>query len=167
MGADEHRAKAAKTVVCAVITVSDTRTEETDSSGKAIIDILRSHGHEVNGYAIVKDDIPMIRGKLREFMDDSAVQAVILNGGTGITSRDCTIEAIATFSEKELPGFGELFRAMSYEEIGAAAMISRAVAFLCRRKIVFAIPGSTPAVKLAAEKLIAGELGHRIWEANR
>jgi molybdenum cofactor biosynthesis protein B len=167
MGADEHRAMAAKSVVCAVITVSDTRTEESDTSGKTIMDTLRARGHDVKGYAIVKDDIPMIQGKLREFLEDKTVQAVILNGGTGITSRDSTIEAIEGFAEKEMPGFGELFRALSYEEIGAAAMMSRAIAFLCEKKIVFALPGSTAAVKLAVEKLIAGELGHMIWEANR
>jgi molybdopterin adenylyltransferase len=167
MGADEHRAKAAKSVVCAVMTISDTRTEEGDSSGKTIIEILRSHGHEAKGYAIVKDDIQMIQGKLREFIEDKSIQAVILNGGTGITSRDNTIEAIMDFSEKELPGFGELFRALSYEEIGAAAMMSRAVAFVCEKKMVFVLPGSTGAVKLAVEKLIAGELGHMVWEANR
>lgn len=167
MGADEHRAKAAKSVVCAVITVSDTRTEESDTSGKTIIEILKSHGHQEKGYAIVKDDIPMIQGKLREFIEDKAIQAVILNGGTGITSRDRTIEAVRDFAEKELPGFGELFRSLSYEEIGAAAMMSRAIAFVCEKKIVFALPGSTAAVKLATEKLIAGELGHMVWEANR
>ena len=167
MGADEHRAKAAKSVACAVITVSDTRTEESDTSGKTIIEILKSHGHEMKGYAIVKDDIPMIQGRLREFIEDKAIQAVILNGGTGITSRDRTIEAVRDFAEKELPGFGELFRSLSYEEIGAAAMMSRAIAFVCEKKIIFALPGSTAAVKLAAEKLIAGELGHMVWEANR
>lgn len=167
MGVDEHRAKASKSVVCAVITVSDTRVEESDSSGKTIIEVLKSHGHEAKGYAIVKDDIQMIQGKLREFIEDKVIQAVILNGGTGITSRDCTIEAIGDFAGKELPGFGELFRALSFEEIGAAAMMSRAVAFICEKKIVFALPGSTAAVKLAVEKLIAGELGHMVWEANR
>jgi len=167
MGADEHRAKAAKSVVCAVITVSDTRTEESDTSGKTIIEILKSHGHEAKGYAIVKDDISMIQGRLREFIEDKAIQAVILNGGTGITSRDRTIEAVRDFAEKELPGFGELFRSLSYEEIGAAAMMSRAIAFVCEKKMIFALPGSTAAVKLAAEKLIAGELGHMVWEANR
>ena len=167
MGADDHRAKAAKKAICAVITVSDTRTKETDGSGAAIMESLKSHGHEVKRYAIVKDDVPMIQNALREAMEDGAVQAVILNGGTGVTSRDSTIEAIDSFKEKELPGFGELFRALSYQEVGAAAMLSRAVAFVSEGKIVFALPGSTAAVKLATEKLIAGELGHIVSEANR
>jgi molybdenum cofactor biosynthesis protein B len=167
MGADEHRAKAAKKVVCAVITVSDTRTKETDGSGAAITESLKSHGHDVKRYSIVKDDIPIIQKALREAMEDKSVQAVILNGGTGVTSRDSTIEAIEDFKEKELPGFGELFRSLSYQEIGAAAMLSRAVAFVSEGKIVFALPGSTAAVKLATEKLIAGELGHIISEATR
>jgi len=167
MGADEHRAKAEKKVVCAVITVSDTRTKETDGSGAAIIDSLKSHGHEVRSYSIVKDDIPMIQKALREAIDDVMVQAVVLNGGTGVTERDNTVEAIEGFKGKEMPGFGEIFRALSYQEIGAAAMLSRAVAFVSERKVIFALPGSTAAVKLATEKLIAGELGHIISEANR
>lgn len=167
MGADEHRAKAAKKVVCAVITVSDTRTKENDGSGAAIMESLKSHGHEIKRYAIVKDDIPMIQQALRDAMEDTAVQAVILNGGTGVTSRDSTIEAIEDFKGKEMPGFGELFRALSYQEVGAAAMLSRAIAFVSENKVVFALPGSTAAVKLATEKLIAGELGHMISEATR
>lgn len=167
MGADEHRAKAAKKVVCAVITVSDTRTKENDGSGIAIMESLKAHGHEIRQYSIVKDDVPMIQKSLREAMEDDAVQAVILNGGTGITARDNTIEAIVDFKEKELPGFGELFRSLSYDEIGAAAILSRATAFVSKKKLVFALPGSTAAVKLATEKLIAGELGHIISEANR
>jgi len=167
MGAEEHRAKAAKQVVCAVITVSDTRTKETDGSGAAIMESLKSHGHDVKRYSIVIDDVPMIQKALREAMEDKSVQAVILNGGTGVTSRDSTIEAIEDFKGKELPGFGELFRALSYQEIGAAAMLSRAVAFVSEGKIVFALPGSTAAVKLATEKLIASELGHIVSEATR
>ena len=167
MGADEHRAKAARKAVCAVITVSDTRTKETDGSGAAIISSLKSHGHEIARYSIVKDDIPMIQKAVREAMEDVAVQAIILNGGTGVTGRDSTIEAIEDFKGKEMPGFGELFRALSYQEIGAAAMLSRAVAIVSEKKAMFALPGSTAAVKLAMEKLIAGELVHIVSEANR
>lgn len=167
MGADEHRKKAQRSVSCAVITVSDTRTEQTDDSGKTIISILRGHDHTVDGYRIVKDDIEMIQGALREFMENPRIQAVILNGGTGITSRDNTIEAIEDFKGKELPGFGELFRALSFQEIGAAAILSRAEAFASENKMIFALPGSTSAVKLAMEKLVAHELGHMISEATR
>jgi molybdenum cofactor biosynthesis protein B len=167
MGADEHRKKALRSVGCAVITVSDSRTEQTDDSGKTIIAILRGHGHSVDGYKIVKDDLELIQGALREFMENPKIQAIVLNGGTGVTSRDNTIEAIGGFKEKELPGFGELFRSLSYQEIGAAAMLSRAFAFVSERKVIFALPGSTAAVKLATENLIAHELGHIVSEVNR
>jgi molybdopterin adenylyltransferase len=167
MGVEEHRKKALKSVNCAVITVSDTRTEQTDDSGKMIISILRGHGHSVDGYRIVKDDIEQIQGALREFMENPKIQAIVLNGGTGVTSRDNTLEAIGDFKEKDLPGFGELFRSLSFQEIGAAAMLSRAFAFVSERKVVFALPGSTAAVKLATESLIANELGHIVSEVNR
>lgn len=167
MGADEHRKKAPKSIGCAVITVSDTRTEQNDDSGKTIAAILRGHGHTIEGYQIVKDDIEQIQGALREFMENPKIQAIVLNGGTGVTSRDNTIEAIGDFKEKELPGFGELFRSLSYQEIGAAAMLSRAFAFVSEKKIIFALPGSTAAVKLATENLIAHELGHIISEVTR
>jgi len=167
MGAEEHRKHAVKSVTCAVITVSDTRTPDTDESGKAIIKILKEHNHEVKGYIIVKDDIDKIQKALREAMEDPAVSAIILNGGTGMTSRDNTVEAIHSFIEKEMPGFGELFRSLSFEQIGAAAMLSRAMAFVSEKKVIFSLPGSTEAVKLATERLIAHELGHLISEVNR
>lgn len=167
MGAEEHRKKSIKSVVCAVITVSDTRTEETDESGRRIREILESKGHSVKKYALVKDDIQKIQSILRECMEDNEVSAIILNGGTGVSMRDGTIEAIESFSEKDLPGFGELFRILSYEEIGAAAMLSRAAAFVSEGKAVFAIPGSTAAVGLAVEKLIAPELGHLVSEVSK
>ena len=167
MGAEEHRKHAGKSVTCAVITVSDTRSPDTDESGKAIIKILKEHNHEVKGYIIVKDDIDKIQKALREAMEDPAVSAIILNGGTGMTSRDNTVEAIHSFIEKEMPGFGELFRSLSFEQIGAAAMLSRAMAFVSEKKVIFSLPGSTEAVKLATERLIAHELGHLISEVNR
>ncbi len=167
MGADEHRAKALRKAVCAVITVSDTRTKETDGSGAALMASLKSHGHEIASYEIVKDDIPMIQNAVKAAMGNAAVQAIILNGGTGVTGRDSTIEALEEIKGKEMPGFGELFRALSYDEIGAAAMLSRAVAIVSERKVIFALPGSTGAVNLAMEKLISGELGHIVTEATR
>jgi len=167
MGAEEHRKKAVQNVRCAVITVSDTRDKETDTSGKEIITILKSHGHEVVRYDIVKDEPSQIGDVMRQCVESPDVQAVIFNGGTGVTARDNTIETLSSFSEKQLPGFGELFRMLSYEEIGAAAMLSRATAFIVEKKAVFSIPGSTGAVRLATEKLIAPELGHLLYEANR
>ncbi|MDH4122740.1 MAG: MogA/MoaB family molybdenum cofactor biosynthesis protein [Thermoplasmata archaeon] len=167
MGADEHRKTALKRVVCAVITVSDTRTEQDDASGKEIMKILEKHGHSTKLYDIVKDDIAKIKEVMRQCIEDDDVQAIIFNGGTGVTRRDNTIEALREFAEKELSGFGELFRMLSYQEIGAAAMLSRAFSFVTEKKAVFALPGSTAAVRLAMDKLIAPELGHVLSEANR
>lgn len=167
MGAEDHRKRAPKNVSFAVITVSDTRTEEDDLSGKAIVQLMERAGHRCARKAIVKDDIAEIQRVLRESIEDSRIQSVIINGGTGVARRDVTLEAVAHFEEKSLPGFGELFRALSFQEIGSAAMMSRAAAFASEGKVVFCIPGSEEAVRLATKKLIAPELGHLVWEANR
>lgn len=167
MGAEDHRKRAAKNVSCAVITVSDTRTEATDESGKLIRQMLEAHGHSVRRYAIVRDEVLTIESIMRECVDDAEIQAIVVSGGTGVSGRDCTVEAVRSFAEKELPGFGELFRMLSYQEIGSAAFLSRAFAFVTERKAVFVLPGSKAAVRLATEKLIAPELGHLLSEANR
>jgi molybdenum cofactor biosynthesis protein B len=167
VGADEHKSQAPKNVKVAIVTVSDTRTEKDDLSGKAISEILTVAGHAVVRKDIVKDDLEQIRAALRGLIEDANVQAVILNGGTGVSVRDVTLEAVHDFQEKHLPGFGELFRMLSYDEIGSAAMMSRAVAFVTEGKIVFCLPGSEKAVRLATTRLIAPELGHLVWEANR
>ncbi|MEM2838506.1 MAG: MogA/MoaB family molybdenum cofactor biosynthesis protein [Thermoplasmata archaeon] len=167
MGAEEHKKRAMRNVRCAVITVSDTRNKETDASGKEIMSILQSHGHVIARYEVIKDEPSQIADIMRQCIEAPDIQAVIFNGGTGISARDNTIETLSNFSERALPGFGELFRMLSYEEIGAAAMLSRATAFIVEKKAVFCLPGSTAAVKLATEKLIAPELGHLLSEANR
>lgn len=167
MGVDEHRSKSPKSVHFAVLTVSSTRTDIDDYSGKAIIGLLEAEGHKLARKMIVKDDIQEIQGALRDFVEDGEVQVVVVNGGTGVAKADVTLEAVAHFEEKQLPGFGELFRALSYQEIGSAAMMSRASAFVSEGKPVFCIPGSEKAVRLAVAKLIAPELGHLVWEANR
>jgi len=167
MGVDEHRSKAPKSVSFSVITVSDTRTEEDDLSGKAIVELLERSGHRQVRKVIVRDDLTEIQRALRESIEDSRTQAIIINGGTGVARRDVTLDAVSHFEEKNLPGFGELFRSLSYEEIGSAAMMSRATAFVSEGKIVFCLPGSEKAVRLAVDKLIAPELGHLVWEANR
>jgi len=167
MGVDDHRQKAPKCVRLAIITVSDTRTEKDDFSGMAIVEIMVGAGHEVVRKIMTKDDAGEIQKALRELIEDESVQAVILNGGTGIARRDVTMEAIQHFQEKTMPGFGELFRMLSYQEIGSAAMISRAAAFVSERKVVFCLPGSEKAVRLACSKLVAPELGHLVWEAQR
>jgi molybdenum cofactor biosynthesis protein B len=167
MGVEDHRQRAPKTVGLAVITVSDTRTETDDLSGKAITDTMAKAGHRVLRRIIVKDEVQEILKALRELIEDDAVQAVVMSGGTGIARRDVTLEAIMPFQEKSIPGFGELFRVLSYNEVGSAAMISRASAFVTEGKVVFCLPGSEKAVRLAVERLIAPELGHMVWEAQR
>jgi molybdenum cofactor biosynthesis protein B len=163
----EHKAQAPQSVRCFVLTVSDTRTAETDVSGRAIAQLLAAAGHEVVGSAIVKDDPVLVRGAIERQLADAAVQAIIATGGTGITSRDSTYEAIAGLLEKKLDGFGELFRMLSYNEIGAAAMMSRACAGLAAGRIIVSLPGSEAAVRLAMEQLIVPELGHLVQQAGR
>jgi molybdenum cofactor biosynthesis protein B len=167
MSVEEHKSKAPKSVNLAIITVSDTRTEVDDLSGRAIADTLARAGHRIVRRTIVKDEIADIQKALRELIEDDGVQVVVMNGGTGISRRDVTLEAITPFQEKSIPGFGELFRALSYSQVGSAALMSRASAFVTEGKIVFCLPGSEKAVRLAVEKLIAPELGHMVWEAQR
>ena len=167
MSVEDHKSKAPKSVNLAIITVSDTRTEADDSSGMAIADIMARAGHIIVRRAIVKDEVEEIQKALRELIEDTGIQAVVINGGTGIARRDVTLEAITPFQEKSIPGFGELFRTLSFNQVGSAAMMSRASAFVTEGKIVFCLPGSEKAVRLAVEKLIAPELGHMVWEAQR
>ncbi len=150
-----------------MLTVSSTRVEADDYSGNAIIELLASAGHKFASKIIVKDEVQEIQRALRGFIEDGSVEAVIINGGTGVARADVTLEAVDSFVEKLLPGFGELFRALSYQEIGSAAMMSRSNAFISEGKPVFCIPGSEKAVRLAVQKLIAPELGHLLWEARR
>lgn len=167
MSVEEHKSKAPKCVDLAIITVSDTRTEIDDLSGRAIADIMAKAGHRIVRRTIVKDEVEGIQKALRELIEDDGIQAVVINGGTGIARRDVTLEAITPFQEKGIPGFGELFRSLSYDQVGNAAIMSRASAFVTEGKIVFCLPGSEKAVRLATEKLIAPELGHMVWEAQR
>ncbi len=149
---------------CALITVSDTRSPETDLSGQLIKELILSAGHAVGEYSIVKDEPIEIRTQLELLAQRPDVDAVIFNGGTGIAPRDTTYDAIENLLEKLLPGFGELFRWLSYQEIGSRALASRAVAGVYQSKLVFSIPGSTAAVKLAVEKLILPELVHLVTQ---
>lgn len=159
----DHQAKAQRTVTCAVITVSDTRTPDTDKSGQLIHTLLERDGHAVGDYRIIKDDPAGIVTLIRELADNSTCDVVLCTGGTGLAPRDTTFEAIDGLLEKRLPGFGELFRSLSYDEIGSGAMLSRATAGVFRGRILFSMPGSTGAVRLAMEKLILPELGHMAW----
>ena len=163
----QHKTQAPSSVACYILTISDTRTEETDASGRVIADLLTTAGHRVVGKAIVKDDPSLVRVAIERQLTGRNIQVVITTGGTGITSRDSTFEVVNTLIEKRLDGFGELFRMLSYEQIGASAMMSRAIAGLASGKILVALPGSETAVCLAMEKLLLPELGHMAQQASK
>jgi molybdenum cofactor biosynthesis protein B len=168
MGADDHRAQATAQggVPLAVVTVSDTRTPENDESGQTIRTMAEAAGHAVVDYRIVKDEPDQVARALEEFAAGMA-RVIIFNGGTGISARDRTYDVISKALEKPLPGFGEIFRMLSYEQVGAAAMLSRATAGVYRGRVVVSIPGSPAAVRLAMEKLLLPELRHLAWELVR
>ncbi len=163
----EHQPLAPGSIGCFVVTVSDSRTEATDTSGRAIIELLGAAHHRVVGRAIVKDDAELVRGVVERQLANPDVQAIITTGGTGITSRDSTYEAVQAMLQKRLDGFGELFRMLSYQDIGPAAMMSRACAGLVAGRIVISLPGSEAAVRLAMERLVLPELGHMVQQASR
>jgi molybdopterin adenylyltransferase len=164
---DKHREASPERVRVAVLTISDTRTPETDTGGNAIVELMREAGHEVSRREIVEDDAPRIEVGLQEFLADASVDAVITTGGTGISARDTTYEVVSRLIDKKLDGFGELFRMLSYEEIGAAAILSRAVAGASGSKFVACLPGSTNAVRLAMEKLLVPEIPHVVFELRK
>jgi molybdopterin adenylyltransferase len=154
-----HHQGSDQPVACAIVTVSDTRTADTDTSGARIRQLLEAAGHRVADYSILPDEPSIVRPRLVELIAES-VEAVIVNGGTGLAPRDSTYEAVASLLDKRIDGFGELFRSLSYAEIGAAAMLSRAVAGVAARTVIVSLPGSTKAVELALEKLLLPVLGH-------
>ncbi len=150
-------------VACAVVTVSDTRTPQTDKSGTLVRERLEAAGHRVVSYEIIRDEPSLVGKRVLALSGQEMCQTVLLTGGTGLAPRDSTYEAITSILEKRLEGFGELFRMLSYEEIGAGAMLSRAVAGVCRSTAIFSMPGSTGAVRLAMDKLIVPRIGHLVW----
>jgi len=162
-----HRHASPTTTRCFVLTISDTRTDATDTGGRAIVDLLAKHGHEVLGKTIVPDEPDRIRSTVETQLVDPNVQAVITTGGTGISPRDTTFEIVNCLIEKRIDGFGELFRVLSYEAIGPAAMLSRACAGLAHGTILISLPGSENAIQLAMTKLILPELGHLVHEATK
>lgn len=166
MSQHEHKAAAPAAVRVAILTVSDTRTADTDASGRAIRAWLDEAGHVVTAAAIVPDDPDAVTGFVLDQLE-SDTQVVITTGGTGITSRDSTYEAIDALLEKRLDGFGELFRMLSFHDIGPAAMMSRACAGLVRGTVVIALPGSEGAVRLAMTKLVLPELRHLVQQASK
>ncbi|MFA6108652.1 MAG: MogA/MoaB family molybdenum cofactor biosynthesis protein [Candidatus Latescibacterota bacterium] len=163
MAYHEHQQHGVREVGCAVVTVSDTRDEATDGSGQLMRSLLQEAGHRVVHYRIVKDSPLQIKGELATLGETAGCQALLFNGGTGIAPRDTTYDTIEKMLDKRLDGFGELFRYLSYQEIGSGAMMSRAVAGTYRGRIVFSVPGAPEAVRLAMEKLILPELGHLVW----
>jgi molybdenum cofactor biosynthesis protein B len=163
----EHKAHAPRTVGCWVLTISDSKTPDTDTSGRLIREMLTAAGHPVVGGGIVRDEPAEVQRLVREACANPGVQAVILTGGTGITSRDSTFEAVEALLDKRLPGFGELFRMLSYQDIGGAAMLSRAQMGIAARRIVVSLPGSPNACRLALDKLLIPELPHLVREVNR
>lgn len=163
----DHSHKGVDSVSCFVLTVSDTRNHETDTGGKAVRDLLTEAGHVVVDSRIVPDDNDEIRKSILDALSSEA-HVVIVTGGTGVSGRDTTIDAVAPFMDIELEGFGEIFRQLSYEQIGARAILSRAIGGITpERKALFCLPGSEKAVRLGMEKLVLPILGHLIWELNR
>jgi len=150
-----------------VITCSDTRTPDTDTSGQLIHRLLKEQGHHVAAYHVVKDEPAQIKSRIAEGLANEEVQAIIINGGTGISKRDSTFEAVDAMLEKRLVGFGEIFRYLTYQDIGSSAIMSRATAGIIKGRVLFSTPGSENAVRLAMEKLILPELGHLVKELTK
>jgi molybdenum cofactor biosynthesis protein B len=150
-----------------VITCSDTRTPETDTSGYRIMHMLKDAGHAVVAYHLVKDEPSKIKAKIKSGLTNKKIQAIIINGGTGISRRDSTFEAVDGMLEKRLDGFGEVFRYLTYQEIGSPAIMSRATAGIIKGRVLFSTPGSENAIRLAMEKLILPELGHVIQQLSK
>ncbi len=162
-----HRAQGPASVACFVLTVSDTRSPETDTSGRAIRELLEAGGHRVSGHTIVRDEPAQVREQVLAQCRTDAIDVIITTGGTGITSRDGTYEAVAGLLDKRLDGFGELFRMISFQEIGSAAMMSRAIAGTVGGKVIFVLPGSENAVRLAMTRLIIPELAHVVQQVRK
>ncbi|MBM7653152.1 MogA/MoaB family molybdenum cofactor biosynthesis protein [Neobacillus cucumis] len=168
MSIQEHKKEAPKGINCKIITVSDTRNQETDKSGRLMIEMLEGAGHKIVDYCIVKDESTPIQNEILKGCEREDIDVILTNGGTGMAKRDVTIETVAGLLEKEMVGFGELFRMISYQEdIGSAAILSRAIAGVVKDKAVFSTPGSTGAVKLAMNKLILPEIGHVVREIKK
>jgi molybdenum cofactor biosynthesis protein B len=168
MAYEQHQRSASDIVArCAIITVSDTRTEQTDASGQRIRELLEQDRHQLQTYRIVPDDPSVLGAVLDEHIADSKVDVILTNGGTGISRRDLTIPTIEQRLQTQLPGFGELFRMLGFQQIGSGAMLSRAVGGIAGGKLLFAVPGSMKAVELAMTKLILPELRHLLFEIRK
>lgn len=164
---EEHRRDQETKATVAVMVTSDTRTPDTDETGKRAIQLLEKAGHNVKAYVIVRNDVAQIKETFKGFISDEGLQVIITSGGTGIGEKDRTVDAVSEFFDRRLEGFGELFRQISYDEIGVMAMISRATAGIAGGKIVFCLPGSRGAMETALGKIIIPALGHMLWEMQR
>lgn len=168
MAYEQHQAAAQRIAAkCAIVTLSDTRTESTDKSGSLIRDLLQADGHQIARYAIIPDDPDRLSALLDELLADAAIDVILTNGGTGISRRDQTISIIEQKLTTVLPGFGELFRMLSYQQIESGAMLSRALGGVAGNKLLFSMPGSTKAVELAMTKLILPEMRHLLMELRK
>ena len=167
MSVHSHRADSPRVVRIAIVTLSDTRTEATDAAGKAARALVVEAGHTLVDYRVLPDEAEKIRAHVRSLAEDDRADIVVTTGGTGITARDTTYEALVGLFDKQLPGFGELFRSLSYAELGPASMLSRALAGTVGKSLLFCCPGSEGAVSLALTKLILPEAGHLVREARR
>ena len=163
----EHKARAPQSVACFVLSMSDTRTLAEDTSAQAIVDLLEASGHRVTGRRLIKDDPAEVASIVRHELAHGEARVIITTGGTGIAKRDSTYEALAGLFDKTMPGFGELFRMLSFQEIGSAAMLSRATAGVAGGRAIFVLPGSEHAVRLAMTRLIIPELGHLVQQLTK
>ncbi len=167
MSYQEHKQKAPQSVSCAVLTISDTRTERDDESGRLIKQKLGENGHRVMSYSILRNEADSIEKKIYELLGHEELQVIITSGGTGASHRDITVETISPILEKKLDGFGELFRSLTYQEIGTVSIMSRAIAGVVEGKVILCLPGSLGAANLAMDKIILPEIGHMVREATR
>jgi len=167
MGYQEHKHKSPKSVTCAVIIISGSRTEQNDESGKLITQALERNKHKVTSFSILKNDADSILKMIDQLLEDKILQVIITSGGTGASHLDITIETIAPILDKKLDGFGELFRFLTYHEIGTGSIMSRAMAGVVRGKVIICLPGSVESTRMAMEKIILPEIGHLVREASR
>jgi len=167
MGYHEHKHDSPASVNCAVIIISGSRTEQDDESGKLITQLLEDNGHKVTSFSILKNDAEAILNNIDRLLENESLGVIITSGGTGASHLDITVETIAPILDKKLDGFGELFRFLTYQEIGSGSIMSRAMAGVIKGKVVICLPGSLEAVRLAVEKIILPEIGHLVREANR
>ncbi len=167
MSHQEHKKEAPVSIGCAVLTISDSRTEQDDESGDLIKQKLISNGHRIVAYILLKNEPEPLKETIYELLEQEDIGAIITCGGTGLGNRDITVETVLPILEKKLDGFGELFRSLSYQEIGSSSIMSRAIAGVVNGKVIICLPGSLGAAELAMEKIILPEIGHMIREANR